>query len=688
MLGKTLSGRYKIVKELGSGGFGQTFLAEDLQLPGNPICVVKQLKPQFTEPSALEIARRLFDSEAQVLYRLGNHDQIPRLLAHFEEEQEFYLVQEFIEGDELRQELSVGKPLSEIQTIALLQDILKILEFVHQQGVIHRDIKPTNLIRRKQDGKIVLIDFGAVKQVSTPTTYSNGHTSLTIAIGSPGYMPNEQIAGRPQLCSDIYAVGMIGIQALTGLPPTQLPADPRTSEILWRERWRQNTLHEKIQASTELAAVLDKMVRYDYRQRYQTPTEALQALQSVTSCLSTPSLLSPSDPTQPLVVSTLPPPTLPPQEELISGSAVNSTKSAIASQSSQVNASTTRKQSHPLIKIGVSIASAIAFTVGIYYFQKTHSLWEEAQKIALENTLPGHASGVTSVVLTPDGQILASSSLDKTIKIRNLHTKEVLHSLAGHTSGVLSLAITSDGKTLVSGSNDKTIKVWNLGTGQLLRTLNGHSDYVNCLAISPDGRTLVSGSNDKTIKVWNLGTGQLLRNLETQGSTNEVGAVAISQDGQTLLSSDSSDIKLWNLSTGKFLRTLEGHNFPVRTIVMSSKGEIVASGSLDGSAKLWNLKTGELLNNFPHGSGEPTQSATTEPIEGVYAVAISPDGQTLVTGSGGNENGIKIWNVRTGEMVRTLEGHSKAVVSLAISPDGQTIYSGSMDGTIKVWRSR
>ena len=115
MLGKTLSGRYKIVKELGSGGFGQTFLAEDLQLPGNPICVVKQLKPKFTEPSALEIARRLFDSEAQVLYRLGNHDQIPRLLAHFEEEQEFYLVQEFIEGDELRQELLVGKPLSEIQ---------------------------------------------------------------------------------------------------------------------------------------------------------------------------------------------------------------------------------------------------------------------------------------------------------------------------------------------------------------------------------------------------------------------------------------------------------------------------------------------------------------------------------------------------------------------------------------------
>src|ERR671933_63504 len=167
MLGKTLSGRYKIVKHLGGGGFGQTYIAEDLQLPGNPLCVVKQLKPKATEQLALQIARRLFDREAQVLYQLGNHDQIPRLLAHFEEEQEFYLVQEFIEGHELRQEMPIGVHLSETQVIAILQDILKVLEFVHQQDVIHRDIKPSNLIRRKRDGKIFLIDFGAVKQLST-----------------------------------------------------------------------------------------------------------------------------------------------------------------------------------------------------------------------------------------------------------------------------------------------------------------------------------------------------------------------------------------------------------------------------------------------------------------------------------------------------------------------------------------
>jgi serine/threonine protein kinase len=159
---------------------------------------------------ALQAAKRLFNREAEVLYQLGNHNQIPRLFAHFEEEQEFYLVQEFIEGHELRQELPVGKKLSENFVIALLKEVLEILAFVHQQNVIHRDIKPSNLVRRKQDGKLVLIDFGAVKQFGTQVINSQGATSFTIAIGSPGYMPNEQIAGKPRFSSDIYAVGMLG----------------------------------------------------------------------------------------------------------------------------------------------------------------------------------------------------------------------------------------------------------------------------------------------------------------------------------------------------------------------------------------------------------------------------------------------------------------------------------------------
>ncbi|NEQ21037.1 MAG: serine/threonine protein kinase, partial [Microcoleus sp. SIO2G3] len=220
MSGKIIGGRYQIISPLGGGGFGTTFVAEDKHLPGHPQCVVKQLKPKTNDtPSVLQAARRLFEREARVLYQLGNHPQIPRLFAHFEEDQEFYLVQEFIEGHELRQELLVGQPLGEAQVITLLQEILEILAFVHQQDVIHRDIKPSNLIRCKHDGKLVLIDFGAVKQIGTQVINPQGQTSLTIAVGSPGYMPSEQLAGKPRFCSDIYAVGILGIQAVTGLHP-------------------------------------------------------------------------------------------------------------------------------------------------------------------------------------------------------------------------------------------------------------------------------------------------------------------------------------------------------------------------------------------------------------------------------------------------------------------------------------
>src|SRR6476469_5452733 len=271
---KPLGGRYKVLSKLGAGGFGQTFLAEDMHLPDHPCCVVKQLKPQVTDANSLQTARRLFDTEAKVLYQLGSHDQIPRLMAHFEEDQEFYLVQEFINGASLSEELIAGQPWPEARVVALLQDILQALTFVHEQHVIHRDIKPPNLMRRRQDGRIVLIDFGAVKQVSTQiVTTKSGSTNLTISIGTQGYMPNEQLGGNPRFSSDIYAVGMIGIQALTGVHPRHLSEDVKTGEILWRDRAPHTT--------PELADFLDRMVRYDFRARYTTASEALAALQAL-----------------------------------------------------------------------------------------------------------------------------------------------------------------------------------------------------------------------------------------------------------------------------------------------------------------------------------------------------------------------------------------------------------------------
>ena len=302
-----LRGRYKIVGSLGSGGFGETFLAQDQDLPGHPQCVVKQLKPQSNHPFVLQTSRRLFDQEAKILHQLGNHDQIPTLLAHFEENQEFYLVQELIIGHDLKQEFPLGKHWSEKQVFLLLKDVLQILEYVHQQKVIHRDLKPANLIRRASDGKLVLIDFGAVKQVTTQITNTQEEPSLTIAIGTPGYTPAEQLEGKPRLSSDIYALGMLSIQALTGVLPNQLPEDPHTGEVSWR-----NQLEVGQVRGSPLLDILDKMVLRDFRQRYQSASEVLQVLLTLTANSSTalptsPSLLPKSeDETLPFQVSSQP----------------------------------------------------------------------------------------------------------------------------------------------------------------------------------------------------------------------------------------------------------------------------------------------------------------------------------------------------------------------------------------------
>lgn len=274
MLGTLLDGRYQVVQLLGAGSFSQTYLAQDTRRPGQPTCVVKHLLLTNHNSVLLQNARRLFNSEAETLEQLGKHDKIPQLLAYFEENQEFFLIQEFIKGQPLSAELQPNQRWNENQVIQLLQQVLSILKFVHSHGVIHRDIKPDNLIRREQDGQLVLIDFGAVK-LRTQLGTIQGQASDTIVIGTSEYMPLEQGEGRPRPSSDIYALGKIGIQALTGVPPRQFEElDPNTGEILWQHQ---------TQVSSTLAAVLKQMVRYDFQDRYQSATDVLNALQCLPS---------------------------------------------------------------------------------------------------------------------------------------------------------------------------------------------------------------------------------------------------------------------------------------------------------------------------------------------------------------------------------------------------------------------
>lgn len=268
MIGQTLDGRYRVVHSLGYGGFGQTYVAEDTRRPGNPACVVKVLQPASSDPEFLKVARRLFRSEADTLEKLGHHDQIPRLLAFFEQDQDFYLVQELVEGSPLMNELVTGERWSESRVRSLLSEVLEILVFIHDQGVIHRDIKPDNIIRRQTDQKLVLVDFGSVKQVRNQALVTDNLTSITVVVGTPGYMASEQSQGKPRASSDLYSLGVIGIQAVTGIVPAQFREDI-DGELIWIDQ---------AAVSDDFAQFLSKMVRPYFKLRYQTATEALQAL--------------------------------------------------------------------------------------------------------------------------------------------------------------------------------------------------------------------------------------------------------------------------------------------------------------------------------------------------------------------------------------------------------------------------
>ncbi|NER00042.1 MAG: protein kinase, partial [Cyanothece sp. SIO2G6] len=281
MQGTLLNQRYRIIKILGAGGFGQTYLAHDVQHPEGPPCVVKQFKPVSKDATFLQVARRLFDTEAKILERLGQHELIPTFIDSFEEREEFYLVQEFVDGRSLGDTFSDGLQFDEPQAIAFLRDVLSVLDFVHRNGVIHRDVKPENLIQRHSDGRYVLIDFGAVKerqyQLANQTQMTNlaarggsqQQSSLTVGIGTEGYTPHEQLSGRPRHSSDIYASGITVIQGLTGMQPFEWGDDPDTGELQWQSY---------ALTSVGFTLILETMVRFNVKHRYRSASDVLSDL--------------------------------------------------------------------------------------------------------------------------------------------------------------------------------------------------------------------------------------------------------------------------------------------------------------------------------------------------------------------------------------------------------------------------
>jgi serine/threonine protein kinase, bacterial len=263
---------YPIIKKLGEGGFGTTYLATNTLMPSQPYCVVKQLTPTSTDPKVQQLIKDRFKQEAITLENLGkdSNGKVPSLYAYFVEQGEFYLIQEYIDGQTLNERVQTQGLFTEIQVRQLLTDILPTLVYVHQRGIVHRDIKPENIMLCNRNNKPILIDFGAVKETMSTMMTSAGNTTRSIVIGTPGFMPIEQMSGRPMFASDIYALGLTAIYLLTGKMPAEIETDPHSGNINWQSL--------AANVSPQLIDVINKSIQPSSRDRYKNAQEMLQEL--------------------------------------------------------------------------------------------------------------------------------------------------------------------------------------------------------------------------------------------------------------------------------------------------------------------------------------------------------------------------------------------------------------------------
>ncbi|NET35284.1 MAG: protein kinase [Cyanothece sp. SIO1E1] len=671
-----LRNHYHPVQPIGEGGFGRTYLALDVDRL-NTRCVIKQFVPKAKGTKSREKAIILFKQEAVRLHQLGEHPQIPTLLAYFEKNNYLYLVQQFIEGPTLLRELKQQGALNEEKLRGVLNDLLPVLKFIHEHQVIHRDITPTNIIRRRADSKLVLIDFGIAKQINDVVLGQSG-----TKIGTEGYAPIEQLRnGKVYPSSDLYSLGATCLYLLTQTKPDDL-YNPLNGRWLWREQIAKSG----IQVSQALGYVLDKLVKDLVSERYQSATDVLKDLNSSPLHLSVS-----SPPASDLTGAT------PTSSSDISGSGV------VVSQTSGANATgdntptsqpptskppiskppiskpltskppitpppTSRPPTSqpPVTPTGVSKPPISRPRTSGQTFSRSRSRgWN------CVHLLTGHSSWVTTVALSPISPVVASGSLDDTIRLWNLQTGALLNILKGHSRGVNAVAMSPHGSALASCSDDDTVKIWDLRSREALYTLRGHSRDVNSVAISSKSRILVSGGEDRSVRLWRLDGGGLIRMLS--GATGMIKSVAISSDEQIVASGGLDNrIALWSLKTGEMTQTLRGHFNSVNAIAISPDNKLLASGSKDKTIKLWDLQTGALLNTLEGHARE------------VNAVVISADGKILMSSS--TDATIKIWDLQTRKLCHTLTGHANSVTALAASANGRTLVSGSLDNTVRIWR--
>ncbi|MEA5420041.1 protein kinase [Spirulina sp. CCNP1310] len=641
-----LGDRYRVLHLLSDhSGFAKIFDVSD----GEMVKILKVLKSQH---NANEKVVSLFKQEAVVLSQL-NHPGIPRIdpegyFDYWPRDSRYPVhcfVMEKIDGPNLQQWMHQQGNLliSEAQALDWLEQLTTILHLVHRKNYFHRDIKLQNIMVRST-GQLVLIDFGTAREMTYTYLAKAGSSGNITRVSSAGYTPPEQQQGHAVPQSDFFALGRTFVYLLTGRTlEDQAIYDPLTNEFHWRQH--------APDLSPGFADLLDQLMAYRAGDR---PRDNEAILQAIGELKRSP---------RPLNSITTPPSPIEPLQNL---TRLPETALQISPDSPTVPQESPQQRRWPL---GLGIALLVAF--GSYGgWQAYQTVWPSSITYAAPEQWAGHTSFINDLAISPDSQYLITGSADRTLKIWDLNSGDLRHTLEGHGSFINAVEITPDGQFVITGSADRTIKVWRVEDGHLERTLSGHQGFVDQLHLSPDGQTLVSTGADHTVRIWDWQRGQLRHTLT--GHTGFINGLAISNNGEILITASADQtVRFWTMATGRESQLLRGHTNFVNAVVVSPDDRWVASGSADQTIQIWDLQTGEQLQTLRGHEGF------------INDLAVSPDGRWLVSASA--DQTVRIWDMTTGTLARTLRGHGNYVNRVQITQNGQTIITASADRTVRLW---
>ena len=687
-------GNYRLVRFLGQGGFAEVYLGQHMYL--NTEVAIKLL---YTRVAQEDIAQ--FLEEARTLAKL-RHPHIVRVLDFGVDNGTPFLVMDYAPGGTLRQRHPRGTRLPLATIVGYVKQVSDALQYAHEGGFIHRDVKPENMLIGS-NGEVLLSDFGIA------VIARSEHTPLDKPIGTGGtpyYMAPEMFQGQPRRSSDQYALAIVVYEWLCGTLPfsegnaIQLGYQ-HTHIAVPSLQSRVPDISSAVEFVVMAALAKKPQDRFGSVQAFATALE--QASNYVTpQSIPVSHSESPVSASIPLALSASPAPVQSNTPGVASSHTPSMQPSPILSMPAQsVHTPAARKISRRPFLLGAAAIVGVGVAgTGLWWW--THSSPPPHVKIqtphtpttvatstptatatstpppphgpqgTLYVTYRGHTDAITGVAWSPDSQHIASTSFDNTVQVWNALNGDVPFTYSGHTDSALAVAWSPDGKRIASGSADKTVQVWDAANGRNVFAYKGHTGSVVAVAWSPNGKHIASASTDKTVQVWDAVSGSLI--FTYHGHTDVLTAVAWSPDGTRIVSgSKDKTVQVWDVTNGGNRFTYNGHTDSVQTVAWSPNGKRIASGSIDDTAQVWDAANGQ--NAFTYNGHTSV----------VYSLAWSPDGTHIASGS--DDKTVQVWQATTGNGVFTYHGQAQPIAAVAWSPDGTRIASGCDDKMVQVWQA-